>query len=37
MDDLPRQLSTVLMDARAWKHGIPAAVDADDDARFPGD
>ena len=27
MDDLHRQLFTVLMDDRAWKHGIPDAVD----------
>jgi len=27
MDDLHRQLFTVLIDDRAWKHGIPAAVD----------
>ena len=27
MDDLHQQLFTVLMDDRAWKHGIAAAVD----------
>jgi phosphate transport system protein len=27
MDDLHRQLFTVLMDVRAWTHGVPAAVD----------
>ena len=27
MVDLHRQLFTVLMDDRAWKYGIPAAVD----------
>ena len=34
MDDLHRQLFTVMMDDRAWKHGIPAAVDAGLLGRF---